>query len=229
MTPENPRPKNDEIKYADEVERAVLRYAIDLHECEKQDLRQECFLAILEAGDKITGPGGAYTTARRAVVDWLAREKGSAKRRNKVFSAGKVGGPGKKTADDDKRVVREVSLSAPAVRRCVERSGRMGFDPESWLDSLVAAEALTRLPEEEQTVIRSLFGIGCELESPDDLAERLGKSRRWVYRRQESAMQMLRKALDVEEPNEPPAPAPDAPSPARLDPPGVGLSERRAA
>jgi RNA polymerase sigma factor (sigma-70 family) len=222
---------NDEIKYAKQVERAVLHYAVDYPEEDKEDLRQECFLAIITAGEKIKGPGGAYKTAKNTVVDWLAREKGSKKQnhRSKVFNAGKVGGPGKKTAKDDKPKIEFVSASDPGVHRRVEESGTHQFDAASWLDSQVAFEALERLPEEEKLVIKALFGIGCAPQTPSQLAKLLSKPRMWVYRRQESALQMLRKALDVEEPNQPAAPAADAPSRARRDPPGVGLSERRAA
>lgn len=60
-------------KYRKEIEKAISKYALYRTEDEKNDLRQECRLALIQAWDSITGKGYAYTVARNRVIRWLQR------------------------------------------------------------------------------------------------------------------------------------------------------------
>lgn len=64
----------DVRKYHTQIEQVINKYASDKRPREKDDLRQDAYTALIEAGEKVNSPQLAYKIAKDRVIDVLRKE-----------------------------------------------------------------------------------------------------------------------------------------------------------
>lgn len=179
-----------------EINAVIDRYAPDLSIEDKEDVRQECCLAIIVKEQTMeVGPGLARRIIRNRIIDWLEKEKGSEKRKRRMVEAGRVGKPG---IHGQPVKAQFVSTSEPEVAKKIEAEPAP-FNVERWIDSDVARVALQYLPQTEALLLRSLYGIGVEEISVTGIAKLLGCTRMAVYQKRDAALRHLRTILKVKD------------------------------
>lgn len=156
------------LDYYKAVDIAVRKYAKDKSEEEKQDIRQNAYLALLEAGTRVKNLKIAYLIASDSVIQYLYR------------------GQGKLIIPD--------SLSDESVKRTVEEQCAIEFDSSDGIDIDKIATVVDKLSSDEQGVIILYFYTDYTIE---DIAQILGKPVIWVKRKKSLALQKLKKLLKV--------------------------------
>ena len=139
----------DTEKYKPQIEKAINRYARKRSHEDKEDLRQECRLALLERAipldalaDEDTRRAHVYVTARACIVDWLRQQAPS----------------------------NVISTAEPGIQYAAEQASAIEDDPSDFID----AQMLEKLPTTERKVLEYWFGIAGRPElSVDRIATRL--------------------------------------------------------
>jgi DNA-directed RNA polymerase specialized sigma24 family protein len=184
------------LDYTEEINKVVAKYAFDKDSDIQDDLRQECYLSLLEAGDKINNKGTAYIAAKNCVLNILRKEQGDKKQGIKAYNPGKVGGPGK-SSPEEKPTVEYVSLADPSVMRTAEIQKYVVPELE-FLDIEKILDSLKILSWSEQAVIRSVFGINCDKKTRKEIADAFTKTAKWVRWKEISAKQKIRNYLKID-------------------------------
>lgn len=76
-------------KYDEQIKLVINKYARDKFKSERDDLYQEAYSALLEAGDKVNSPSFAYKIVKDRVIDVLRGEWRTRKREIESVEVGK--------------------------------------------------------------------------------------------------------------------------------------------
>lgn len=163
----------DVTKYERQVDLAIGKLCKGMTYEDKQDFKQDCFVALLEASDYLDKLGGdaggaAYTICYNTVVEM--RRPNPA---NQVI---------------------ENSMSVDALS--YEEKG-----DDSWMKSLVMGspteqgldEAVESLPKFKKYIIRRIYFMGM---TEREVAKSVNKSRHWVRVQKTEAVDMLRRYFE---------------------------------
>lgn len=153
-----------DFKWEQQVNAVLKVYGKHFHYSEYDDVKQDCRLAITEAGD-VKHAALAYTIARNRIFN-LIRERTSAKKRMPTFS-----------------------LSDPKTMHIAEIASKYSTNTET---NLAISEALSLLGPTERFVITHLFGIGVGKKTEEEVAKMVNKSRRKVHTLKESGLKKLK-------------------------------------
>jgi len=154
------------LKFPEKADIAINRYAGYKSEDEKNDLRQSCYLALLEQSERVSSPIIAYLICRDVVYRELRK---------------------------DIRRGREVSLTDMNI--AYEAENEFYVSPEYFLDRPALSKALTKLTIDESTVIIHLYGLVGPKMSLKDVAEMHNRTIWWVREIVKSGMDKLKDIL----------------------------------
>lgn len=163
---------NDVMRYEKQIDMAVNKLTKGLSHEDKQDLKQDCFLALLEASDymdRILSDGDVAPEAAAYKIAY-----------NKIIDTRGLQGP---------KILNE---AASMDQLNYEEKG-----DDSFLEGLFSASpteqgldaAVESLPKTENFVIRCLYYKGM---TERDVAKSVNKSRHWVRVEKEKAVRILR-------------------------------------
>jgi DNA-directed RNA polymerase specialized sigma subunit len=154
-----------EFKWEKEVSRAVKKIS-SAHVVDKQDLAQECRLALLQASNDIDTSEQAYKLAVAVA-------------RNFVH-----------ILDDATESLSDGVVAREAEMRTTDNVADVMFDVAAVRQ--VVSDLADR---DERFVVAALFGIGRTQMSERELAKYMMKSPSWVHQKKEAALESLRRKL----------------------------------
>jgi len=158
------------LGYENKIDQAIKKRAAGISDDEKQDLKQECWLALHRASE-IESDAVAYKICEQAIIAYLYRQKNDRVTDKPEF----------------------ISSSWPGVEHAAEKANKYEPDYEGFLDSEAVRKSLkTLLTPQEAQVICLLYGFGCEAIGQVETAIRLAQTRRWVEWKLKTAMEKLR-------------------------------------
>jgi len=158
------------IRYPEKADTAIAKYARYKTEDEKNDLRQQCYLALLEQSERVSSPAIAYLICRDVVYKELRKE---------IRRDG------------------EVSLADTSI--IYETENKFYTTPEYFLDRPALSKALNELTLDESTVIIHLYGLIGPRKSLKDVAEMHNKTIWWVREVVKSGMDKLKSILGAKD------------------------------
>lgn len=157
-------------KFEREVNIAVNRFARNVPWQDKEDLRQEARIALLEESERLahidTPEKLAYKIAANTVIDTLRQ-----------------------------RPPVEEDIDKPSVRRAVEKKYIRFPDFDTQIDAQTAALMTSMLPARDAIFIQNLFGIDCEPCTAKEIARLWNVSEDWVDRNKKRILAKLRTML----------------------------------
>jgi RNA polymerase sigma factor (sigma-70 family) len=156
------------LDYYKAVDIAVGKYGKGKSEEELKDIRQTCYLALLEAGTRVKNIKIAYKICKDSVLRYLY--------------------------EGDGKLIELESLSDDSVFRKVERTHSQEFDTSDGLDVESIKNVIDKLSDEDRYIVEMTFYFNYTVER---IAEFLGRPVIWVKRRKSLALQKLRKLLGV--------------------------------
>jgi RNA polymerase sigma factor (sigma-70 family) len=159
---------SDVTRWESEVNRAVSKLSKGMTYEDKQDLKQDCYMALLEASDYLAGLDNsgavAYTIAYNRIVE---------QRRDKSLL-------------DEALPLDEMTYEEKGDEAFMR--GVLASPTEQGLDAAVES-----LPKTENFIIRSLYFKGM---TERDVAKSVNKSRHWVRMEKAKAVDILKKYFE---------------------------------
>lgn len=154
------------LPYPEKAEIVINKYARNIPEDKKQDLRQECYKALFEQAERISSPAIAYLVCRDAVFKFLRREI---------------------------REQKAVSMSDQKIQFAAEEQNLIW--PKYFLDRRSLGNALNELELDECTVIMHLYGLAGDRLSLQHVADIHKHTIWWVREKRDSGLKKLEKLL----------------------------------